>query len=99
MFALVGISRSSSAHSHFKPFPCSSESLQVAFALAQCVKLSLYEERIAKEMDADKDLPQALAEYATHSLLGSRVFRFNFLRFLFFMFLEEGWVSLAFLCT
>jgi uncharacterized Rmd1/YagE family protein len=46
------------------------EKLSVSFALAQCVKLSIYEERIWNEMEENKDIPLTLARTGTYSLHG-----------------------------
>ena len=41
--------------------------MQVSFALAQCVKLSVYEERISQEMEENKRLPMTLARSVNSS--------------------------------
>ena len=38
------------------------EKLSVAFAMAQCVKLNVFEERIDQEIEKSKELPEALAK-------------------------------------
>lgn len=51
------------------------EKLSVGFALAQCVKLNIYENRIAKEIEDNKQLPQSLAKYGSIGLSRNEISR------------------------
>jgi len=44
------------------------EKLSVAFAMAQCVKLNVFEERIDEEIEKNRDLPESLAARGTIEL-------------------------------
>jgi uncharacterized Rmd1/YagE family protein len=51
------------------------EKLSVSFALAQCVKLSIYEERISQEMEENKRLPMTLARTGSVGLSHTQISR------------------------
>ena len=50
------------------------EKLSISFALAQCVKLSIFENHIESQIESNKDIPEAIANHGhvclslTHSL-------------------------------
>uniref|UniRef100_A0A0A9Z5F3 Sporulation protein RMD1 n=2 Tax=Lygus hesperus TaxID=30085 RepID=A0A0A9Z5F3_LYGHE len=44
------------------------EKLSIAFAMAQCVKLNIFEERVDKEIEKTRDLPESLAKIGSIGL-------------------------------
>jgi len=51
------------------------EKLSISFALAQCVKLSFYEQRIQTEMERNKTIPESLARDGTIGISQKEVMR------------------------
>lgn len=60
------------------------EKLSVAFAMAQCVKLNVFEERIDEEIERNRELPESLAKTGSIGLTRSEMAKVRLFFFFFF---------------